>query len=325
MIRLRPNPFDPATLEDIRLQAQKSFVTAGTGALLRRKLGQSLDYREHRAYAFGDDVRHIDWRASLRHGGKEDYLVRSFEAEERFLLLVVIDDSATMRAGLGEAGRVSKLEIALWICEALGHIATRQALDIALACLDHGREGADDRIVFAHGRQIEEQFARFSEMVLNAFPVEEDGGAPMAGALGRLPQSSVTVFLTDFYRTGDAKVVFEEAVSLARRGYRQAVVCELDSWPTERAILAETVVSLGRIGKTKGRDGSFLATSHELALADDAIAAQRSGYLDMIHQGGVIHCPWALSALFDPAAGDEAFRSGFREFLLRSELFGRTG
>ncbi len=325
MIDLRPNPLDPATLEDIRLQAQKSFVTSGTGAILRRKLGQSLDYREHRAYAFGDDVRHIDWRASLRHGGKEDYLVRSFEAEERFQLLVVVDDSATMRAGLGEAGRVSKLEIGLWICEALGHIATRQALDIALACLDRGREGADDRIVFAHGRQIEEQFAQFSGAVLNAAPAEEDGEAPLAGALGRLPQSSVTVFLTDFYRTGDAKVAFEEAVSLARRGYRQAVVCELDSWPAERAILAEAVVSLHGIGQIAGRSGSFSATGHELALADDAIAAQRSGYLDMIHQGGVIHCPWALSELSDPAAVGAAFRSGFREFLLRSELFGRTG
>ena len=48
-------------------------------------------------------------------------------------------------------------------------------------------------------------------------------------------------------------------MQLASRGYRQAVVCELNSWPTERAILAEDIVSLGAVGSVAERSGAFQA------------------------------------------------------------------
>nr|WP_321460974.1 DUF58 domain-containing protein [uncultured Cohaesibacter sp.] len=323
MIPLRPNPLDPALLEDMRLKLRASFVTAGSGAILRRKLGQSLDYREHRPYAFGDDVRHIDWRASLRHGGKDDFLVRSFEAEEQFQLLVVMDVSATMRAGMGEAERVSKMELALWICEALGHLAIREGIRIGLVPL--GGFWGQEPVVFAQGGQIDEQFARFAERLWLSDAPDAAREVLVGEQLARLKQSSVTIFITDFYRTDAAKLAFEEAVQQACRGYRQAVVCELNSWPAERALLLRDIVSLNAIGSLDGRAGAFQATAGEVAQADHAIQAQRDGYARALHLGGVVHFPWDLPESFEHDAIKTDFPQRFRHFLIRSELFGRAG
>lgn len=323
MISLRPNPLDPATLEDICVKARKSFVTSGSGAFLRRKLGQSLEYREHRSYVFGDDVRHIDWRASLRHGRADEFLVRSFEAEEQFQLLVIVDGSATMRAGLGEPDRVSKLEVALWICEALGHVAANGAIGIGFASLGHASSA--DRVSFAQGAQIGEEFAHFSQDLWASNAPEGKDEVRIGGELSRLKQSSVTIFITDFYRTNGAKVAFEEAVQLASRGYRQAVVCELNSWPTERSILAEEIVSLGAVGSVAERSGAFQASNPDLVAADEAIRSQRDGYSEALHRGGVVHFAWDFPDRPEWDVMVEQFRLRFHDFLLASELFGRVG
>ena len=321
MIPLRSSPLDAATLEDIRLKARKAFISSGSGAILRRKLGQSLEYREHRAYAFGDDVRHIDWRASQRHGGPRDFLVRSFEAEEQFKLLLVIDASATMKAGMGDPSRVSKLEFALWIAQGLSHIAINEKLAVAFASL--GGERANEPIGFFQGRRIEEYYERFSEAVW-ALPTMAAGDeVSISDALTRLPQSSVTIFISDFYRSHAAKRDLEEAVILASRGYRQTVVCELNSWPEERVILKENIVSLGGVGRALARVGAFRASNSELIAADLAIEEQRKSYAETMRQGGVVHFPWDLPESTRQEAVAEHFRSRFHEFVLRSELFGR--
>nr|WP_321980840.1 DUF58 domain-containing protein [uncultured Cohaesibacter sp.] len=322
MISLRPNPFDPATLDDICVKARKAFATSGSGAFLRRKLGQSLEYREHRSYVFGDDVRHIDWRASLRHGGPDEFLVRSFEAEEQFQLLVIVDGSATMRAGIEDPHRVSKLEAALWICEALGHIAGNEAIGIGFASL--GASSSRDRVSFVQGGQIGEAFAHFSQGLWSSKAPKGSEEVSIGAELSRLKQSSVTIFITDFYRTNSAQTAFEEAIQLASRGYRQAVVCELNSWPTERAILRDDIVSLGAVGAAAERSGAFQASGPDLTAAEDAIQAQRDGYAQALNRGGVVHFAWDFPDRPGFDAMTEGFRLRFHDFLLASELFGRV-
>ncbi|WP_316862917.1 DUF58 domain-containing protein [uncultured Cohaesibacter sp.] len=319
---LHPNPVDSDALEEIRLRLRKRFMTSGAGAILRRKMGQSLDYRDHRSYNLGDDVRHVDWRASARHGGERDFLVRSFEAEEQFLMLVVVDASATMRAGLEDEGRVSKLEVALWLVETLSVIAMRENIAIAFAALD-GRSGMG-RPVFVQGGQIEAQGLEFKTRLLSLKAPEPGCEVDIAPVLHGLKQSSVTVLISDFYRTGTDKSALQEAIQLASRGFRQVVVCELDSWPAERAILAREIVSLAAVGGIAARKGEFQASGRELRQADAAILQQRQSFMEVLHLGGVIHFPWDLPQEGDVRAVADDYRVKLNDFLLRSELFGRS-
>lgn len=54
--------------------------------------GQGMQFSEHRVYLPGDDVRHIDWKASAR---TREPLIKKFEEERELTVLLVIDLSAS--------------------------------------------------------------------------------------------------------------------------------------------------------------------------------------------------------------------------------------
>jgi len=62
-------PISRDRLQRALFKARHEMPSAGLGATRRRRLGQSLEYREHREYVAGDDIRNIDWRASARYKG----------------------------------------------------------------------------------------------------------------------------------------------------------------------------------------------------------------------------------------------------------------
>ncbi len=97
---------DSASIDDLRLEdivaffhQQKRTVGRGsrlqdTGELKARTPGMSLDFVQLRAFQSGDDVRHIDWRASAIH---DQLVVRHFAAHQRQVTHVIIDASDSMR------------------------------------------------------------------------------------------------------------------------------------------------------------------------------------------------------------------------------------
>lgn len=58
--------------------------------------GRGMDYAESRAYAAGDDVRHVDWRLTARAGKLHTKL---FAAERERTSAVLLDTSAALRFG----------------------------------------------------------------------------------------------------------------------------------------------------------------------------------------------------------------------------------
>jgi uncharacterized protein (DUF58 family) len=78
----------------------------GVHAGLRR--GGGVEFAEHRDYAPGDDLRHLDWRAVAR---SDRLLIKRFEVEVRRDLWLVVDGSASMAlAAPGVDRGVDKLE-----------------------------------------------------------------------------------------------------------------------------------------------------------------------------------------------------------------------
>lgn len=57
------------------------------------RAGAGLDFREHRPYRAGDDVRRVDWRASARTG---QLWIRTFDDEQSARWTVCLDVSASM-------------------------------------------------------------------------------------------------------------------------------------------------------------------------------------------------------------------------------------
>jgi uncharacterized protein (DUF58 family) len=76
-----------------RLPLRQRVWRGGSGDFMGRGTGASLDFQDHRAYAPGDDPRHINWQAYARTG---QYSMKLFREEVRPLIDIVLDVSTSM-------------------------------------------------------------------------------------------------------------------------------------------------------------------------------------------------------------------------------------
>lgn len=88
----------------------KSFVQRGSGT----------DFKQLTEYSPGDSIRHIDWRATLRH---QRPIVREFQDERDQRVLFVLDCGRRMRAD--EGASVSHFDEALNALMLLGYVALK--------------------------------------------------------------------------------------------------------------------------------------------------------------------------------------------------------
>jgi uncharacterized protein (DUF58 family) len=227
-------PVPSSQLDRYRLRLRQRDRGTVAGAHLIRQRGQSLEFREFRPYLPGDDIRHVDWRASARHHRRDELVVRTFEHEVQTRVVISIDTRATMRLPDG----ASKLQLALWFAEAMSYIAGRSGDSVALHALESkqvvelGSSADRWRIRRALQRVSADKTNRRlpSEARSNVTRVKE-GWTALERAL---PPGSVWLVLTDLYFADDAEVMSLAArVRNAQQGSRWVVVVDFDSWACE--------------------------------------------------------------------------------------------
>ena len=92
---------DPALLArlgPLQVRARKVMEGVLTGLHKSRHHGQSVEFSEHKEYAPGDEIRHIDWRAFAK---LDKYYVKRFEMETNLRALLLVDASGSMAYGRG--------------------------------------------------------------------------------------------------------------------------------------------------------------------------------------------------------------------------------
>ena len=90
---------DPATLASISgLDLVAKTVVDGFVAGLHRSpdFGFSQEFAEYRAYAEGDDLRHVDWNVFAR---TDRCFLKRYRGETNSQLLILLDTSASMGYG----------------------------------------------------------------------------------------------------------------------------------------------------------------------------------------------------------------------------------
>jgi uncharacterized protein (DUF58 family) len=105
-------------LNRMRLNTGSLLLSQSAGARSSRQRKPASDFREHRQYVPGDDVRYVDWKASAR---QEHVFIKQGEQEKAALVYVLIDASASM--GWGQP---PKSNVALSLAHALGYLALAQ-------------------------------------------------------------------------------------------------------------------------------------------------------------------------------------------------------
>ncbi|MFL5277999.1 MAG: DUF58 domain-containing protein [Myxococcales bacterium] len=120
---------DPALLArlgPLQVRARKVMEGVLTGLHQSPSYGQSVEFVEHKEYAPGDEIKHIDWRAYAK---LDKYYVKRFEMETNLRALLVVDGSGSMAYG---RGAMTKLQYGSVCAGALAFLLARQGDQVAL-------------------------------------------------------------------------------------------------------------------------------------------------------------------------------------------------
>ncbi|TWU18121.1 DUF58 domain-containing protein [Allorhodopirellula heiligendammensis] len=92
---------DVSRIESLRLVARQAVEGLAVGRHRSPHKGSSVEFKEHRPYVPGDELKNIDWKAF----GKSDRLyIREFEEETNLRCMLLVDQSGSMAYG-GERAR----------------------------------------------------------------------------------------------------------------------------------------------------------------------------------------------------------------------------
>src|SRR5207247_492891 len=124
---------DPATLAKIQgLDLKARLIVEGYLAGLHKSpyQGFSVEFAEHREYAAGDDIKHVDWKVWSR---TDKLYLKQYEEETNLVTYLLLDVSESM--GYQSDG-VSKLDYARYIAAALAYLVLQQQDSVGLATFD---------------------------------------------------------------------------------------------------------------------------------------------------------------------------------------------
>ena len=124
------DPTELAKLTSLAVRARVVVEGAFAGLHHNRHTGSSVEFAEHKEYAPGDDIRHIDWKAVARVGR---YYVKRFEDETEMRTYLLLDTSASMGY---RRGGVSKLDYGATMCAAMAYLLGQQGDPAGLMLFD---------------------------------------------------------------------------------------------------------------------------------------------------------------------------------------------
>lgn len=183
------NPRVLASLEGLDLQAR--LVVEGYVAGMHKSPfhGFSVEFAEHREYAQGDDIRHVDWKVWSK---TDKYYLKQYEEETNLLTYLLLDTSESM--AYASEGNVSKLQYGQWIAASLAYMVIAQQDSIGLATFDEQIQ----RFMRPSG-----QASHLKEMfhVMDTQPArsKSDLGAIFHDLAERFKRRGIAVVISDFF------------------------------------------------------------------------------------------------------------------------------
>src|SRR6478752_5062946 len=121
-----------ARLAGVKLRARAVMEGVLSGLHKSPHQGQSVEFAEHKEYAPGDELRHLDWKA---YGKFDKYYVKRFEHETNLRGYLVVDGSGSMGFS---SQPMSKLDVAKALSGALAYLLVRQQDAAGLSVVSGG-------------------------------------------------------------------------------------------------------------------------------------------------------------------------------------------
>jgi len=285
-----------------RLELRARHVVEGFLSGMHRSpyFGQSVEFRQHREYTWGDDLRYVDWKVWAK---QDRYYVKQFEEDTNLRGTLLVDVSGSMRYG---RGAMNKYEYGCTVAASLAYLLLRQQDAVGCVAFDDAvrmtvplrtRRNHLDSIIqamelseprnktgmFSILREVAETYPRRGMMVIISDLLTEREGLFRGLKLLRSRGHDVMVFHIldddelDFPFTGPTRfegLELPEALRCNPRALREGYLTALQGYLEE----------VRRGCTSHGVDYSLLRTSEPL---DAALAAYLSNRLGMHHKNKV--------------------------------------
>jgi uncharacterized protein (DUF58 family) len=124
---------DPKVLNKItRLDLKARHIVEGfMGGMHKSPYhGFSVEFAEHREYAPGDDLKHLDWKV---FGRSDRLFIKEYELETNLRTHILLDTSESMDYGGKET---TKLELASHIAASMAYLILKQQDSVGMVCFD---------------------------------------------------------------------------------------------------------------------------------------------------------------------------------------------
>ena len=114
--------------------------------------GFSVEFKQHRAYTPGDEIRRIDWKVFAK---TDRFYVREYEEETNLRCHLLLDASGSMSYGGEDENGISKLAYGSRLAACLANLCLRQTDSVGLTTFDSAvRAVVPPRGGASHTRQI---------------------------------------------------------------------------------------------------------------------------------------------------------------------------
>ena len=177
--------------------------------------GFAIEFAQHREYAPGDDVRHIDWKVQAK---TERFYIKQYEQETNFVAHLLLDGSESMKYGSGE---LSKLEYGKMMAACLAYLVLQQRDAVALGIFD---EEVQEYLPRSDNR---DSLFKIMDRLAGFDPQRETRIASVLhGMANQIRRKGVVIMISDFF--DDEQKVIEGIQNLRFNGHEVIVMQVLD-------------------------------------------------------------------------------------------------
>lgn len=115
-----------ARISRLELNARQIVEGYLAGRHRSPRQGIAVEFAQHREYAPGDDIKHLDWKVFAR---TERYHLKQYEQETNLVAWLIVDASESMAVSTvqRDSQAVSKYDVAATVAAALSYLITQQA------------------------------------------------------------------------------------------------------------------------------------------------------------------------------------------------------
>jgi len=205
---------DITSLQHLQLFPRTVVEGFTTGLHASPHKGFSVEFRQHRPYVQGDEIRRLDWKI---FGRSDRFYIREYDEETNLRATIVLDTSGSM--GYRGTGGVLKLDYARKLAASLAYLLMSQQDAVGLITFDTKlRHIIPNRTKISHLHLL-------LETMIQSQPGGETALAPVLESLGNhLKRRGLVILISDFF---DDAASLLKAIGVLRHQGQEVVVLQL--------------------------------------------------------------------------------------------------